>query len=132
MTRDVLTVAVRAALAIGFCIDVVIGAIAIAAPQLMRPLFDVPVSDVMTARIAGGEFIVAAVVYALAFSEPVRYRALLWACALDQLFAVVLPAAGVLNGVLPATWKIIAPIPFQAVLCIVFLLGAVRRSPAVR
>ncbi len=125
-------IVVRVALAIGFCIDAFVGVLSIVAPRLMGPLFDVPVSDVMTAQIAGGEFIVVAIVYALAFSQPVRLRVLLWLCALDQLFAVVLPAMGVARGALPATWKVIAPIPVSALLVIVFVTYAVRRSAAAR
>ena len=119
-------IVVRVALAIGFCIDASIALIVLFAPQLMEPLFDVPISDVMTAQIAGGEFVVAALVYALAFADPVRFRPLIWLCALDQAFAVVLPTLGVLHGALPGTWKIIAPIPFQALLAIVLAVYAAR------
>jgi hypothetical protein len=123
---DRFTVVVRIALAIGFCIDAGIALVVLCAPQLMGPLFDVPISDVMTAQIAGGEFVVAALVYALAFTNPSRWRPLLLLCALDQAFAVVLPTLGVMHGALPATWKIIAPIPFQALLAVVFVVYAVR------
>jgi hypothetical protein len=44
--------------------------------------------------------------------------------ALDQLFAVVLPALALLHGSLPATWKIVAPIPFQALLAVVSVVYA--------
>jgi hypothetical protein len=126
MTRDLFTVVVRIGLAIGSCIDGFVGLLAIFAPSLMKPLLDVPITDVTTAQIAGGEFIVAALVYALAFRDPQRFRALLWLCALDQLFAVVLPALALLHGVLPATWKIVAPIPFQALLAALFVAYAAR------
>ena len=92
----------------------------------MQPLFDVPITDVMTAQIAGGEFIIVALVYALAFRDPVRFRALLWLCALDQLFAVVLPALAVAHGAIPGTWKIVAPIPFSAALVLLFIVYALR------
>lgn len=114
----------RAALAIGFLIDAVVGIVAVLAPRLLQPLFDVPVKDALTAQIAGGEFVVVALVYGLAFRDPVRFRALLWLCALDQLFAVVLPALGIAHGALPRTWKIVAPIPFQALLALLFILFA--------
>ena len=120
----------RIALAIGFLIDFGVGVIALFAPQLMQPLFDVPVKDLMSAQIAGGEFLVAALVYALALRDPVRFRALLWICALDQLFAVVLPSLGIARGDIPGTWKVVAPIPFQALLAILFVVYAVRRTPS--
>ena len=126
MNGDVFSIVVRVALAIGFCIDGAIALFALLAPQLMGPLFDVPISDVMTAQIAGGEFVVAALVYAFAFANPVRFRPLLWLCAIDQAFAVVLPTLGVVHGALPATWKIIAPIPFQALLAVLFAVYAGR------
>jgi hypothetical protein len=119
----------RVALAIGFLIDFGVAVVSLFAPQLLQPLFDIPVKDLMTLQIAGGEFAVAALVYALAFRDPVRFRALLWICALDQLLAVVLPSLGVARGDLPGTWKIVAPIPFQALLAILFVVYAVRRTP---
>jgi hypothetical protein len=120
------TVVVRVGLVIGFLIDLCVGMLSLFAPQLLQPLFDVPVTDAMTAQIAGGEFVVAALVYAVAFRDPVRFRALLWLCALDQLFAVVLPMLGVMHGALPSTWKIIAPIPFQAALALLFIAFATQ------
>jgi len=132
MSRDVLTVVVRIALAIGFCVDALVGVLSIVAPQLMGPLFDVPISDAMTAQIAGGEFIVVAIVYALAFAQPRRFRALVWICAVDQLFAVVLPTLGVARGALPATWKIVAPIPVSAILVVIFATYASRRPAPTR
>ena len=120
----------RAALAIGFLIDFGVGIVALFAPQLMQPLFDVPVKDLMSAQIAGGEFVVAALVYALAIRDPARFRAFLWLCALDQLFAVVLPSLGIARGDIPGTWKVVAPIPFQALLAILFVVYAVRRAPS--
>jgi hypothetical protein len=126
------TAVVRVGLAIGFLIDLGVGVISVFAPQLLV-LFDVPVTDMMTAQIAGGEFIVIAFVYAVAFRDPVRFRPLLWVCALDQLFAVVLPLIGVAHGALPGTWKILAPIPIQAALALLFIAYAAqptRRAPA--
>ena len=96
------------------------------APQLIQPLLDIPVKDPTLVQIAGGEYVVAALVYVLAFRDPVRFRPLLWLCALDQLFAVVLPALGVAHGVLPATWKVVAPIPFQALMGLLFVVYAAR------
>jgi hypothetical protein len=124
--REPFTVAVRVALAIAFAIDAYVGALALFAPQLIQPLLDIPVKDPTLVQIAGGEYVVAALVYVIAFRDPVRFRPLLWLCALDQLFAVVLPALAVAHGVLPASWKIVAPIPFQALLAVVFILYAAR------
>jgi len=117
---------VRVALALGFVIDGCVGLVALFAPQLSAPLFDVPIRDTLIGGLAGGEFLVVALVYALAFSDPRRYRALLWLCALDQFFAVVLPAFGIAHGALPATWKIVAPIPLSALLVLIFVAGATR------
>jgi hypothetical protein len=126
VNRDTLTVIVRIGLAIGGAIDAYVGAIALFAPRLMQPLFDIPVKDATVAQFAGGELVVAALVYAVAFRDPVSFRALLWICALDQVFAVVLPALAVAHGEFPATWKIVAPIPLQALLAILFVVYAAR------
>jgi hypothetical protein len=120
------TIVLRAGLAIGFAIDAFVAVLSLFAPQLLEPLLDVPVHEMLTAQIGGGEYAVAALVYALAFRDPVRFRPLLWLCALDQLFAVLLPGAAVLHGQLPSTFKTIAPIPFQALLAALFVVYAVR------
>ena len=124
--RDPFTVAVRIGLAIGGAIDAYVGVLSLFAPQLIQPLLDIPVKDPALMQFAGGEFVVAAFVYALAFRDPVRLRPLLWVCALDQLFAVVLPALAVAHGVFPGTWKVVAPIPFQALLAVLFIVYAAR------
>jgi len=122
--RDAFTILVRIGLAIGGAIDLYVGMLSLFGQQLIQPLLDIPVKDPTLVQIAGGEYIVAVLVYALAFRDPVRFRPLLWLCALDQLFAVVLPALAVAHGALPATWKIVAPIPFQALLFGLFVLYA--------
>ena len=132
MRREPFTVVLRIGLVIGGAIDAYVGLLSLFAPQLIQPLLDIPVKDPTVAQIAGGEYVVVAFVYALAFRAPVRFRALLWLCALDQLFAVLLPAVAVAHGALPATWKIVAPIPFQALLCIVFVVAAARSPRAAR
>ncbi|MBV8580809.1 MAG: hypothetical protein JO225_05175 [Candidatus Eremiobacteraeota bacterium] len=124
MKRDWFTIVLRVALAIGFGIDGFVGVLSLFAPQLLEPLLDVPVKDITAVQIGGGEFVVAALVYALAFADPRRFRPLLWLCALDQLFAVVLPALALAHGTVPGTWKIIAPIPFQALLALLFAYAA--------
>jgi hypothetical protein len=124
--RDVFTIVLRAGLAIAFCIDFYVGVLSLFAPQLITPLLDIPVHDPAIVRLAGGEYVVAALIYALAFRDPRRFHVLLWLCALDQLFAVVMPALAVAHGEIPSTWKIVAPIPFQALLGLLFAAGAIR------
>jgi hypothetical protein len=125
--RDTFTLAVKIGLAIGFVIDVYVGLLGLFAPQLMLPLLDVPVGDPMVAHFAGGEFIVVAIVYALAFRDPVRLRLLLWVCCADQLFGVIVPAYAVTSGAWAATFKTVAPIPLQALLATLFAGYALRR-----
>lgn len=124
--RDVFAIVLRVGLAIGFCIDFYVGMLSLFAPQLIQPLLDIPVRDPVVVQLAGGEYVVAALVYALAFRDPRRLRVLLWLCALDQAFAVVMPALAVAHGEIPNTWKIVAPIPFQAVLALLFAYAATR------
>jgi hypothetical protein len=126
VTRDPFTVAVRVGLAIGFCIDVWVGVLALFVPQAIPSLLDIPVHDPTLAMLAGGEYVVVALVYALAFRDPRRFRALLWICAVDQLFGVVMPALLVAHGAVAGTWKVIAPIPFQALLALLFVVYAAR------
>ncbi len=126
MKRDTFSVVVRIGLAIGGAIDAYVGVLSLFAQQLIQPLLDVPVKDPTLVQIAGGQYVVAALVYVLAFRDPMRFRPLLWLCAADQLFAVVLPAVAVAHGAFPATWKIVAPIPFQALLAVLFVAYAVR------
>jgi hypothetical protein len=87
------------------------------------------VHDPALVRLAGGEYVVAALLYAVAIRDPRRFAALLWLCALDQAFAVVMPALAAAHGEIPSTWKVIAPIPFQALLAVLFAFGAMRRRP---
>ena len=120
------TTVVRAVLALGFLIDLYVGLLALFAPQLMTPLLDIPMRDPLIAQFAGAEFVVVALVYAIAFRDPQRFRALLWLCALDQAIAVVMPTLAVTHGAVPASWKIVAPIPVQAVFAIVLAVYAAR------
>jgi len=127
--RDVFTVVLRIGLAIAFAIDLYVGVLSLFAPQLIAPLLDIPVHDPAIVRLAGGEYVVAALVYALAFRAPRRFRVLLWLCALDQAFAVVMPALAVAHGEIPSTWKTVAPIPFQALLALLFAAYAAGARP---
>ena len=126
MTRKRFTFVLRVALAIGFAIDAYVAALSLFAPALMTPLLDIPMHDPLLAQFGGAEFVVVALVYALAFRDPGRLRPLLWVCALDQLFGVVMPALAVAHGAVPPTWKVIAPIPLQAVLVLLFAIAAAR------
>ena len=116
----------RVAIALGFCIDAYVATLLLFAPGLVEPLLDIPVRDPLMAQFAGGEFVVAAIVYALAFRAPARYRALLWVCAADQAFAAVLPALAVAHGAIPASVKTVAPIPFSVLLVALYAVGALR------
>jgi hypothetical protein len=124
--RDTFTLVVKIALAIGFVIEAYVGLLGLFAPQLMLPLLDVPVGDTMLAHFAGGEFIVVALVYAIAFRDPARFRVLLWICCVDQLFGVIVPAYAVTSGAWAATFKTVAPIPLQALLALFFIGYALR------
>ena len=126
MSDDRFTLLVRIGLAIGFAIDLYVGVLAIFAPQLIPPLLDIPMRDPLLAQLAGGEFVVVALIYAVAFRDPHRFRVLLWLCALDQLIAVVMPTLAIARGALPSTWKIVGPIPVQAALTVVFAVYAAR------
>ncbi len=116
----------RAALALGVVIDGGVGLVAMFAQPLIQPLSDIPVRDPTITRLAGAEFIVVACVYALAFRDPVRWRPLLWLCALDQTFAVILPAIEIAHGAFPATIKTVGPIPLSVLLVVIYVVGAVR------
>ncbi len=117
----------RIALAIGFCIDAFVGILCLVAQPLLQPLLDIPVKDPAVTTIAGGELLVAAGIYAFVFRDPQRWRPLLWLCALDQAFGVLLPALEIARGHAPATWKTLGPMPLQLILCGIFVWAATRR-----
>lgn len=121
-----MTNVLRVALAIGFCIDLGVAILCFFFQQQLGPLLDIPLKDPALTTIAGGEYVVVALVYALAFRDPSRYRALLWLCALDQLFAAALPGLEIARGNVAGTIKTIGPIPFNAALAIVYTWGALR------
>jgi hypothetical protein len=117
----------RVALVIGILIDAGVGLVSIFAQPLYPQLLDVPVKDSAMATILGGELLVAATVYVFPLRDPVRFRPLLWVCALDQTFGVVLPAYLMLTAAMPTSLTTIAPIPFQLVLVAVYVAAARRR-----
>jgi hypothetical protein len=120
----VLRIVVRVALVIGFCIDAFVGVLCLVAQPLLQPLLDIPVKDPAVTTIAGGELLVAAGIYAFVFRDPQRWRPLLWLCALDQFFGVLLPAIEIARGHAPATLKTLGPMPLQLVLVAVYVAGA--------
>jgi hypothetical protein len=119
-----LAVLLRIALAIGFCIDAVVGILCVFAQPLLEPLLDIPVKDPAVTTIAGGELLVAAGIYAFVFRDPQRWRPLLWLCALDQTLGVLLPAIEIARGHAPATVKTLGPMPLQLLLVAVYVAGA--------
>jgi hypothetical protein len=112
------------ALGLGFCIDAFVGILCLFAQPLLLPLLDLPVKDPAVTTIAGGELLVAAGIYAFVLSDTVRWRPLLWLCALDQAFGALLPAIEIARGHAPATWKTLGPVPLQLILCGIFIASA--------
>lgn len=118
--------ALRIALVCGIAIDAGVGLLALFAQPLMPALLDIPIKDAATTTILGGELLVAACIYAVALSDPVRWRPLLWLCAFDQTLGVALPALAIAHGDLAATLKTVGPMPFQLLLIALYVAGAVR------
>ena len=116
----------RIALVAGFCIDFGVGLLALVAQPLLQPLLDIPVKDPAVTTIAGGELIVASVIYALLLRDVRRWQPLLWLCVLDQTFGVLLPALEIARGHAPATFKTLGPMPLQAVLIAIYVFAARR------
>jgi hypothetical protein len=114
----------RIALAIGFCIDALVGLLCVFAQPLLQPLLDIPVKDPAVTTIAGGELLVAAGIYAFVLRDTQRWRPLLWLCALDQTLGVVLPAIEIARGHAPATLKTLGPMPLQLILIAIYVAGA--------
>ena len=116
-------VLVRVALVIGFSIDVTIAIFALFFQAAMGPLLDIPLKDPAATTIAGGEFLVVALLYLAILRDPQRYRNLLLLVALDQACAVVLPAYEMLRGNVIESWKTLGPLPLQALLAATLALG---------
>lgn len=114
----------RIAVAIGFCIDFLVGLLCVVAQPLLQPLLDIPVKDPAVTTIAGGELIVASLIYALVLRDGKRWQPLLWLCVLDQFFGVLLPAIEIARGHAPATFKTLGPMPLQAILIVIYIVGA--------
>jgi hypothetical protein len=121
----------RAAIALGALIDTGVAILALFFQSLLGPLFDIPAKDPALTTIAGGEYVVVALVYVLLLRDLERYRGLLWLIALDQLFAALLPALEISRGHVAATWKTFGPIPVNLLLVAVYVVAA-RRPGAPR
>jgi hypothetical protein len=121
-----MTTFVRVIVALGFCIDAGVARLARVCQALLGPLFDLPLKDPALTTIAGGEYVVVALVYVLVFRDPHRYRTLLWLCTLDQLLAAVLPALEIARGNVVATYKTVGPIPLSVVLACAYAWCAIR------
>jgi hypothetical protein len=118
----------RVAVAIGAVVDTTVAILALFFQQQLGPLFDIPLKDPALTTIAGGEYVVVTLIYVLVLRDFERYRALLWLLALDQFFAATLPALEILRHNVAATPKTIGPIPFNALLAIVYAVGAMRQK----
>lgn len=121
-----LAVALRLALVVGFLIDAGLALLALFIQTLIPPLLGVPVKDPALTTVLGGTLVVLACIYALALSDTERWRPLLWLCALDQALAVALPALEIARGHVAATAKTVGPMPFQVLLAVLYVAGALR------
>ncbi len=119
---------VRIAAVIGLCIDAGVAVISLCFQAALGPLFDIPLRDPAMTTIAGGEYIVVALVYVLYLRDPRRYHDLLWLCALDQTLAALLPALEIWRGNVVATYKTIGPIPVSLILAGIYAAGARART----
>jgi hypothetical protein len=122
----------RVALAIGALVDGGIAVFTLFFQQLLGPLFDIPAKDPALTSLAGGEFLVVALVYLLILRDLERYRPLLWLVALDQVLAIVLPAEEIARGNMLGTWKTIAPFALNALLAATFVWGAASTPAKLR
>jgi hypothetical protein len=122
---------VRVALAIGFLLDFGVAILALFFQPLLGPLLDVPTKDPALTTIAGGEFLVASLIYVLLFRDLDRFKPFLWLVCLDQLFAGVLVSYTIAIGEVAGTWKTIGPVPFNLLLAAIFAIAA-RAKPLKR
>jgi hypothetical protein len=116
------------AVAIGLCVDAGVAILCFFFQQQLGPLLDIPLKDPALTTIAGGEYVVVTLVYALILRDPKRYHPLLWVIALDQAFGVALPALEIARGHVAATLKTIGPMPFDALLAAIYVWGARRTA----
>jgi hypothetical protein len=118
----------RIAIALGALVDASVAILALFFQSLLGPLFDIPTKDPALTTIAGGEYVVIALLYVALLRDLERYRNLLWLIALDQFFAAVLPAYEIARGHVVLTWKTVGPIPFNALLAAIYAIAARQRA----
>lgn len=123
-----MTLVTRIAVAVGLCVDAGVALLCFFFQQQLGPLLDIPLKDPALTTIAGGEYLVVAIVYALLLRDPRRYHPLFWLIALDQAFAVALPALEIARGNVAGTIKTIGPMPFNAALAAIYVWAALRRA----
>ena len=107
-----MTNVIRIALAIGALIDGGVAILCFFFQPLLGPLLDFPVKDPALTTVAGGEFLVVALVYVAILRDLDRARTLL-----EMLRGHVLISA-----------KTVGPMPLNIALVIIFVLGATRKS----
>jgi hypothetical protein len=117
----------RPALVLGAAIDAFVAIVSMFFPAATAPLFDIPDHDPVFAFLGGGELVVVTFLYLVILRNVARFRPLLWVVALDQLFAALLPAVEILRGQLPATIKIVGPMPLSLALAVIYVIAA--RAP---
>jgi hypothetical protein len=118
----------RIALVIGCVVDVGVAMLALFFQSLLGPLLDVPTKDPALTTIAGGEFLIVALIYALLLRDLERFRPFLWLVFLDQFFAAVLVIYTISIGEVAGTWKTIGPVPLNLALAAIFAIAASRRT----
>lgn len=122
-----MTLALRIAVALGLAIDTGIAILCFFFQQQLGPLLDFPLKDPAVTTIAGGEYVVVALVYALVLRDARRFQPLFWLIALDQTFAVLLPAVEIARGNVAATVKTVGPMPLSALLAASYVWAARAR-----
>ncbi len=118
----------RIALAIGCTIDAGVAVLSIFFQSLLGPLLDFPVKDPALTTLAGGEFLIVALIYALLLRDLERFRPFLWLVCLDQFFAGILVLYTVAIHEVAATPKIVGPIPFNLALAALFAVAARKKT----
>ena len=119
---------VRIALVIGGIVDFGVAILALFFQSLLGPLLDVPTKDPALTTIAGGEFLIVALIYALLLRDLDRFKPLLWLVFLDQFFAAVLVIYTISQHEVAGTWKTLGPIPLNLILAAIFAIAARAKS----
>ena len=117
----------RVGLAIGCAVDAGVAILSLFFQNLLGPLLDFPVKDAALTTIAGGEFLVVALIYALLLRDLDRFRPFLWLVCLDQFFAAVLVLYTISLHEVAATPKTFGPIPLNLILAALFAVAALKK-----